>query len=237
MKKLKFILFFVVLTAIYFAGTTSGYSQNSSDSENRPLVVVNGYFLRYGDLAKIKENLIESRVELNADESSNVFGSRGENGAIVIILKNKQMSAGGNKVSESDLQKLEEIAEAKRKQKENREKERIEYQEKIQEIEESKKNEKQESVKITPPPLTIEQREKSAEESFKKDFPEEIRNMLQNEYIKSVNDPAIKKIIVDGKEVSKTEALKISVFDIDTSTSIYNKEKTEGTLEIRMIKK
>jgi hypothetical protein len=61
--------------------------------------------------------------------------------------------------------------------------------------------------------------------------------MLQNEYIKSVNDPAIKKIIVDGKEVSKTEALKISVFDIDTSTSIYNKEKTEGTLEIRMIKK
>jgi hypothetical protein len=118
MKKLKFILFFVVLTAIYFAGTTSGYSQNSNDSENRPLVVVNGYFLRYGDLAKIKENLIESRVELNADESSNVFGSRGENGAIVIILKNKQMSAGGNKVSESDLQswkKLQRQKESKKK--------------------------------------------------------------------------------------------------------------------------
>lgn len=236
MKKLKFILFVVVATVVYFAGTTMSYSQDNNDTQNRPLVVVNGYFLRYSDLAKIKVDMIESKVELDTDESAKVFGSRGQNGAIVIILKNKQMSAGGNRVSESDLKKLEEIAEAKKQKKEEREKERAEYQEKMKEIEDSKKNEKTESVK-TSPSLTTQEREKSAEESFKKDFPAEMRNMLQNEYIKSVNDPAIKKIIVDGKEVSREEALKISVFDIDTSTSVYNKDKTEGTLEIRLLKK
>ncbi len=62
------------------------------------------------------------------------------------------------------------------------------------------------------------------------------RNELQQDFLRSIRNEKVKKVIVDGKEVTKQEALKISIFDVDTSITTYNSDKTEGVLEIRMSK-
>ena len=51
-----------------------------------PLIIVNGYKIRYNDYFKIKPEYIESIIELEPEDAIKVFGKNGENGAIVIKL-------------------------------------------------------------------------------------------------------------------------------------------------------
>ena len=61
-------------------------------------------------------------------------------------------------------------------------------------------------------------------------------NQLQRDFVKSIMNPKVTKVTVNGKNVTKEEASKISVFKVDTSIITYNKEKTESTLEIVLTK-
>ena len=53
----------------------------------------------------------------------------------------------------------------------------------------------------------------------------------------SIKDERIKSVKVNGVEVSKQEALKIKVFDVDTSIITFDQESQNGTMEIRLTKK
>lgn len=215
MKKLHSVLILAVMFALWMAGSFAAYAQNEN-SEN-PLAVVNGYIVRYGDLEKIKEVLIETRVELEVEEALKVFGDQGKHGAVVITLKNKHISAGGNKVNANALKKLEQLTNSKKE----------EVKTVVKEPEADRKDADVLAVEV--------ETKKEEEPLFQENFPSEIRNQLQNEFEKSVKDPVITKITVDGKTVTREEALKISVFDVDTATTTYNKDKTDGTLEIKLI--
>ncbi|MDO5637844.1 MAG: hypothetical protein Q4G18_11430, partial [Myroides sp.] len=62
-------------------------------------------------------------------------------------------------------------------------------------------------------------------------------NKLEEDFKKSINNPKIKKVLIDGKEVTKKEALKLSVFDVETSIITFDKVNGDGTLEIKLTKK
>ncbi|WP_372473920.1 hypothetical protein AB4865_01220 [Capnocytophaga sp. ARDL2] len=61
-------------------------------------------------------------------------------------------------------------------------------------------------------------------------------NQLRRDFERNINNPKIKKITVNGKIVSKEEALKIDVFDVDTSIITTNPATNEEVLEIRTSK-
>ena len=61
-------------------------------------------------------------------------------------------------------------------------------------------------------------------------------NKLEEDFKKSINNPKIKKVLLEGKEVSKKDALKLSVFDVETSIITYDKISGDGTLEIKLSK-
>src|SRR5690606_8643505 len=81
--------------------------------------------------------------------------------------------------------------------------------------------------------IAISEAEKTEESYFSSDFV----GQLQKDFEKSVNDPKVKKILVNGQEVSREDALKINVFDVETSIVTYNTEKTESVLEISLSQK
>ncbi len=79
--------------------------------------------------------------------------------------------------------------------------------------------------------LVEEEKQKNSTE-----LPKGFLDRLQRDFEKSVNDPKVKKILVNGKEVTRKEALDINVFDVETSIVTYNTEKTESVLEIKLSK-
>src|SRR5690554_1568139 len=81
--------------------------------------------------------------------------------------------------------------------------------------------------------VVITEQEETDESYFSPDF----ISQLQNDFEKSVTDPKVKRVVVNGQEVSKEEALKINVFDVETSIVTYNTDKTESVLEIRLSNK
>src|SRR5690606_15337114 len=62
-------------------------------------------------------------------------------------------------------------------------------------------------------------------------------NKLEQDFKNSINNPKIKRVLIQGKEVTKTEALKLSVFDVETSIITFDKVNGDGTLEIKLTKK
>ena len=81
--------------------------------------------------------------------------------------------------------------------------------------------------------VVITEQEETDESYFSPDF----ISQLQNDFEKSVTDPKVKRVLVNGQEVPKEEALKINVFDVETSIVTYNTDKTESVLEIRLSNK
>ncbi|WP_203227725.1 hypothetical protein, partial [Paenimyroides viscosum] len=62
-------------------------------------------------------------------------------------------------------------------------------------------------------------------------------NKLEQDFKNSINNPKIKRVLIEGKEVTKKEATKLSVFDVETSIITYDKVNGDGTIEIKLTKK
>src|SRR5690606_38347686 len=55
-------------------------------------------------------------------------------------------------------------------------------------------------------------------------------NKLEQDFKNSINNPKIKRVLIEGKEVTKKEATKLSVFDVETSIITYDKVNGDGTI-------
>ena len=77
-------------------------------SAKNPLIIVNGYKIRFADYAKIKPEHIESIIELEPEDAIEVFGKNGENGAIIIKLISsfKGFSLDGAKIDDRIIEKV-----------------------------------------------------------------------------------------------------------------------------------
>ena len=82
-------------------------------TKGNPIVIVNGYKIRYMDYPKIKPEHIESFIELDAKDAVEIFGSQGENGAIVIKLipQIKPFTSERAKIDEQIIKKVAGYAE------------------------------------------------------------------------------------------------------------------------------
>ena len=177
----------------------------------KPLVVVNGYIVRFGELVKIKEDMIESRVDLSAEEGMELFGDAAKDGVVVITLKRKLATGLGNKVDDVVLQQLEELKE----QKETFSKE-IQVENKIL---------LEGATRVEP----IVQKVNHTSTEFV--------NQLQIEFEKSIRNPKISTVKVNGKKVTKEAALMLNVFDVDSAISTYKENSNDGVLEIYLTDK
>lgn len=220
MKYKNCLVVFLLLCGIQFSWSASEHGVHIQQTNPKPLVVVNGYFVRFVELAKIKDDMIESRVELNSEEAIRIFGETAKDGAVIIVLKKKIVNNTGNKVDEAVLQKLEELTE----QKESFSKE-IKVEEKVL-LEGSVKPE------IIQDPIVNK-------DSILKDnqvLPE-FSNQLQIEFEKSIRSSKISTVKINGKQVTKEVALKLNVFDVESAISTYKEGSNDGVLEIFTIKK
>ena len=60
---------------------------------------------------------------------------------------------------------------------------------------------------------------------------------MEQDFKNSINNPNITVITIDGQEVTKKIALKLSVFDVETSIITFDKITGQGKLEIKLTKK
>lgn len=220
MKYSGYLLMLFMLCTAQVSWSSSQLFCHTEQVTPKPLVVVNGYFVRFIELSKIKEDMIESRVELNSEEAIKIFGETAKDGAVIIVLKKKIVNNYGNKVDEAVLQKLEELTE----QKESFSKE-IEVEEKVL-LEGSVKPE------ITQKPIVNK-------DSILNDIQAlpEFSNQLQIEFEKSIRSSKISTVKINGKQVTKEVALKLNVFDVESAISTYKESSNDGVLEIFTIKK
>ena len=75
--------------------------------------------------------------------------------------------------------------------------------------------------------------QKAAQQSMSSDF----INKLEQDFKNSINNPKIKRVLIEGIEVTKNEALKLSIFDVETSIITFDKVNGDGTLQIKLSKK
>lgn len=215
MKYSGYLLMLFMLCTVQVSWSSSQLFCYTEQVTPKPLVVVNGYIVRFVELAKIKEDMIESRVELNADEGVKIFGETAKDGAVVIVLKKKIVNSSGNKVDEAVLQKLEELTDHKESF--------------TKEIKVEEKVLLEGSVK----PEIIREPIVNLDSAFKDNqvLPE-FSNQLQIEFEKSIRNSKISTVKVNGKQVTKEVALKLNVFDVERAISTYKENSNDGVLEI-----
>lgn len=211
MKYKNCLVVFFLFCGIQISWSTSEQGVHMEQTSPKPLVVVNGYIVRFGELAKIKEDMIESRVDLSAEEGMELFGDAAKDGVVVITLKRKLATGLGNKVDDVVLQQLEELKE----QKETFSKE-IQVENKIL---------LEGATKVEP----IVQKVNHTSTEFV--------NQLQIEFEKSIRNPKISTVKVNGKKVTKEAALMLNVFDVDSAISTYKENSNDGILEIYLTDK
>lgn len=211
MKYKNCLVVFFLLCGIQISWSSSEQGVHMEQTSPKPLVVVNGYIVRFGELAKIKEDMIESRVDLSAEEGMELFGDAAKDGVVVITLKRKLATGLGNKVDDVVLQQLEELKE----QKETFSKE-IQVENKIL---------LEGATRVEP----IVQKVNHTSTEFV--------NQLQIEFEKSIRNPKISTVKVNGKKVTKEAALMLNVFDVDSAISTYKENSNEGVLEIYLTDK
>src|SRR5690606_12884507 len=315
-RKIRYCGWLFLLFPLGAFAQTDGTPENTPD----PIAVVNGYIVRYSELARLKSEYIASIAELDAEDAVKLFGERAKGGAIVIKLKGRNTTGTGEKVEEEVLIQAEEIAEQKAKEEaaeaerqrlaeekareeaaeaERRrlaeqkareeaaeaERQRLAEQKAREEAAEAERKRlaeqkaREEAAEAERQRLAEEkareeaaeaERQRLAEEKAREEAAEAERkrlaeekaseeenkiaiseaeepeesyfsldfvSQLQKDFEKSVNDPKVKKILVNGQEVSREDALKINVFDVETSIVTYNTEKTESVLEISLSQK
>ena len=84
MRKIELTISCLMATLAVDATTSIDYNE-AIDAKN-PIVIVNGYRVRFVDYAKIKPEHIYSIIELEPADAIEVFGDSGSGGAIVIKL-------------------------------------------------------------------------------------------------------------------------------------------------------
>lgn len=211
MKYKNCLVVFFLLCGIQISWSSSEQGVHMEQTSPKPLVVVNGYIVRFGELVKIKEDMIESRVDLSAEEGMELFGDAAKDGVVVITLKRKLATGLGNKVDDVVLQQLEELKE----QKETFSKE-IQVENKIL---------LEGATRVEP----IVQKVNHTSTEFV--------NQLQIEFEKSIRNPKISTVKVNGKKVTKEAALMLNVFDVDSAISTYKENSNDGVLEIYLTDK
>ncbi|HLV46136.1 MAG TPA: hypothetical protein VKY32_03755 [Flavobacterium sp.] len=304
-RKVRYIGWILILFPLGIFAQTNETTENTPD----PIAVVNGYIVRYSDLARLKSEYIATITELDSEDAMKLFGDRAKGGAIVVKLIGRNTIGTGEKIEEELITRAEKIAEAKEAERqrlaeekakaEEAERQRLAEQQ-VEEVaqentaahedvaseeverqrlaeekakaeeaerqrlaEEKAKAEEAERQRLAEEKAKAEEaeRQRLAEEKAKAEEAERQRlaeekakaeeakakeesrlafdfaGQLQKDFEKSVKDPKVKKILVNGKEVTKEEALKINVFDVETSIVTYNTEKTESVLEIRLTQK
>ncbi|MDO5636955.1 MAG: hypothetical protein Q4G18_06855, partial [Myroides sp.] len=176
------------------------YPTENVYSFKNPLIIVNGFKIRYADYAKIKPEYIESIIELSPEDAIEVFGRNGENGAIVIKLIDsfKGFSLEGAKIDELIIQKVEHYAEqakireqerlkaeeeAKRLASEKAEKDALEQAEKEALLAERLAQEELDRLKA-------EQQKANADESARKEFEETQRKEAEAQSKREADEKA-----------------------------------------------
>ena len=362
MKKILISIGCAFATLTVNATSTIPFSKEIS--YKNPLVIVNGYKIRFVDYAKIKPEHIESIIELEPKDAVEVFGENGSNGAIIIKLIEsfKGFSLDGAKIDERIIEKVAYYAEqaklkeqarleaeakakkdaeekerlaaeakakrdeleaaklaaeanarltaAEKAKKEAEDKARKEFEEnqrlendaknradaeakarkdaeekaqleaeaKAKKLAEEKerleaeakaKKEEEEKARLEAEAKAKKAAEEKArleaEAKAKKDAEEKARleaeekkkqalkeiedqknnnqantdfiNKLEQDFKNSINNPKIKRVLIEGKEVTKKEAVKLSVFDVETSIITYDRVNGDGTIEIKLTKK
>lgn len=214
-----FILAVCFFSQGVWSTTSAGF--NISQETPKPLVVVNGYIVRYTELVKIKDEMIESKTELDSEQGFKIFGESGKDGAIVIVLKRKIVNSSVTKVDEQALKQIEELTSKKESA-----------------IKNLNMDEKSLLEGATYPEVAIQLKDTTKQGSLAEaKVVSEFSNQLQIEFEKSIKNPRIKTIKLNGKEVTKEQALKVNVFDVDTAVSTYKENNSDGILEIYTIKK
>lgn len=207
----------IVLVTQLFSGICIAENVYEWKMINQPLAVVNGYIVKYNEAIRIKEEFIESKIVIDAEDAVKIFGERASKGALVITLKNKYAHlTSSNKMDEELLQKAYELAEKKK----NR----------IRAHDDALKDRSGTKTNINSGHVG-----KDLEGNT--EMSPEFLSRLQQEFEKSILNPKVKKILVNGKETTKAEALKINVFDVETSITTYNSSNTEGILDIKLSEK
>ena len=267
--------------------------------DKTPLIIINGYYVKYSEYLKLKPEYIEKIITLEGEEAIALFGEKAKDGAIVVTLVSKyrgaissQDKADAEKIAlaeniskkkqeeearlKAEQAKKDEEARLKAEQAKKEEEARLKAEQAKKEeearlkAEQAKKDEearlkaeqakKEEEARLKAELKAKAEQQKQKEEEARKasqealekakkeaeaqknkanldmDMSINFRNELQQDFLRSIRNEKVKKVIVDGKEVTKQEALKISIFDVDTSITTYNSDKTEGVLEIRMSK-
>ncbi len=151
----KYVLSVLALSTV---GNVAAAATYVISQENIPLVIVNGYIVKYSDLDRINKKFIEEIVELDPEDAEKLFGERAKGGVIIITLKNsyKDSSSKGSTIDEGLIRKAKEIAEAKAKReaeekarKEAEEKARLEAEAKAKrEAEEKARKEAEEKARL-----------------------------------------------------------------------------------------
>lgn len=184
MKKILISIGCAFATLTVNAASTVPFSKEIS--YKNPLVIVNGYKIRFVDYAKIKPEHIESIIELEPEDAVEVFGENGRNGAIIIKLIDsfKGFSLEGAKIDERIIEKVAYYAEqAKLKEqarleaeakakKDAEEKERLAAEAKLKkETLEAERLQAEEQAKLT----AAEKAKKDAEDKARREFEENQR--------------------------------------------------------------
>src|SRR5690554_1344547 len=154
MKKLFVSISCALATLTADASSIPSFEQVSQF--NNPIIIVNGYKIRYIDYPKIKPEFIESIIELEPEDAIKVFGEQGAYGAIIIKLipRIKSFSMEGAKIDDKIIEKVADYAALAKQREQARlaaeaEKARLEAIEKIRlEEENARRLEMQEKIKL-----------------------------------------------------------------------------------------
>ncbi|SEH92186.1 hypothetical protein SAMN02927937_02157, partial [Paenimyroides aquimaris] len=111
MKKLL-ISISCAFAALTVTATPTEHFSNVINYGN-PLIIVNGYKIRFADYSRIKPEHIESIIELEPKDAIEVFGEIGKDGAVVIKLISsfKGFSLEGAKIDAKIIEKVQYYAE------------------------------------------------------------------------------------------------------------------------------
>ena len=103
-----FLLGFAGITGNAVTQRDIEYQNISTDAI--PMVIVNGYIVKYSEFLKLKEEFIETYITLDEEDGFSIFGEPAKNGAVIITLKSKfrtlNVGAGGRQVDANLLNQV-----------------------------------------------------------------------------------------------------------------------------------
>ena len=135
-RKVRYLGWMLILFPLGVFAQTNDTTENTPN----PIAVVNGYIVRYSDLAKVKDEYISSITELDAEDAMKLFGERAKGGAIVVKLNGRNTVGTGEKIEEELINRAEELAEAKEAERQRLAEEKAKAEELVLEVNDEQNN-------------------------------------------------------------------------------------------------